>query len=183
MNNLINSLVEKISISNPEFSDLELKKMTYGMECFFDEITKFVPYFIIFWMLSLHKYFLISILFFCPIRLFSGGYHAKTYWGCFFISFIIFASIILFGKYIILNSISKILLLGISLILIWIFSPVDNVNKRIKSSQRRLMLNRVSVVITICLCILCYIIPNEFTATAVISIFSASVMMIIGKFI
>lgn len=183
MNNLINSLVKKISQSNPEFSDLQLKKINYGLTGLFDEITKFVPYYIIFLLFSLQKYYIVTILFFCSLRIFSGGYHAKTYWGCFFISFIIFASIILFGKYIILNSISKILLLGISLILIWIFSPVDNVNKRIKSSQRRIMLNRVSVVITICLCILCYIIPNEFTATAVISIFSASVMMIIGKFI
>ncbi len=74
-------------------------------------------------------------MFFCPIRLFSGGYHAKTYWGCFFISFIIFLGMIIMGKYISFNSIISITSLIISFILVCIFSPVDDINKRIKSKE------------------------------------------------
>jgi accessory gene regulator B len=121
MNNIANLLVNMISKSNPEFSDLELKKMEYGLVCFMNEITKFIPYYIIFWILSLEKYYLICILFFCPIRLFSGGYHAKTYWGCFFITFIIFLSIVIFGKYVVLeNKVSIIILYSIVVIAIFI---------------------------------------------------------------
>ncbi|MCI1945232.1 accessory gene regulator B family protein [Clostridium luticellarii] len=183
MNNFITCLVKKISESNPEFSELELKKMEYGLVCTFDEITKLIPYFIIFWIFSLQNYYIIALLFFCPIRLFSGGYHAKTYWGCFFISFIVFYIIVTAGKYIILNNISVTFLLGISFTLICIFSPVDNINKKIKSEHRRKQLKYYSILTTISLIIICYFIPNQFLSTAVISISTATLMMLIGKLI
>lgn len=181
MNKIIKCLVNKISEYNPEFSDLELKKMEYGLICTFSEITKFVPYFIIFWIFSLHKYYIVSIIFFCPIRLFSGGYHAKTYWGCFFISLSVFAGIAIIGKYIILNKYILMLLLIFSFAIVCIFSPVDNVNKRIKSKERRLKLRNCSIIITLCLSILCYFIQGEFFNTAAISIVSAVIMMMVGK--
>lgn len=181
MSNLITCFVKKISEYNPEFSDLDLKKMEYGLTCFYDEITKFIPYFIIFWIFSLQKYYIVALIFFCPIRLFSGGYHAKTYWGCFFISFIVFFMIIICGKYLIINSMIILLLLIVSLIFILIFSPVDNVNKRIKSEERRIKLKRYSILIIFILIIACYFIPNKFLNTAALSIVSATIMMMIGK--
>ncbi|OAA91033.1 accessory gene regulator B family protein [Clostridium coskatii] len=181
MDELIGSIVKKVSETNPQFSDLELKKMEYGLLCIFDEITKIIPYFIIFWLLSLQKYYIVILIFFCPIRLFSGGYHAKTYWGCFFISFIIFLGMIIIGKYISFNSIILIPLLIISFILVCIFAPVDNVNKRIKSKERRRKLKYISIIITFLLIVLCYFIPHRFLNTAVISILGAVIMMMIGK--
>ncbi|MEY7998947.1 accessory gene regulator B family protein [Clostridium sp. Mt-5] len=181
MNKLIACLVKKISESNPEFSELQLRKMEYGLVCTFDEITKLIPYFIIFWIFSLQNYYIITLLFFCPIRLFSGGYHAKTYWGCFFISFIIFYIIVTAGKYMIINNIFIIFLLSISFILICIFSPVDNINKKIKSESRRNQLRHYSILITMLLIIMCYFISNKFLSTAVISIITATLMMLIGK--
>ena len=181
MHALITSFVKKISESNPEYSELDLKKMEYGLTCFFDEVTKFIPYFIIFWIFSLQKYYVIALIFFCPIRLFSGGYHAKTYWGCFFISFFVFWIIVISGKYSIINSIVVISLLIISFILICIFSPVDNINKRIKSEKRRKNLKYSSILITLFLVIACYFIPNKFLNTAAISIVSATIMMMVGK--
>lgn len=181
MNSLITSFVKKIAESNPGYSELDLKKIEYGLTCFFDEITKFVPYFIIFWILSFQEYYVVALLFFCPIRLFSGGYHAKTYWGCFFISLIVFLMIIVCGKYLIINNIILVLSLIISLIFILIFSPVDNINKRIKSEERRKMLKSYSIVITFILIILCYFIPDKYLITASVSIAAATIMMMIGK--
>src|SRR5690242_17695797 len=109
MNKFISCLVKKISESNPEFSELEIKKIEYGLVCIFGEITKLIPYLIIFWLFSLQQYYMIALLFFCPIRLFSGGYHAETYWRCFFISFAIFGAIIIIGKYITFNTTVQIL--------------------------------------------------------------------------
>ncbi|AGK97486.1 accessory gene regulator B family protein [Clostridium pasteurianum] len=181
MSKLITCLVTKISESNPEFSDLDLKKMEYGLICAFDEITKLIPYFIVFWIFSLQKYYIVALIFFCPIRLFSGGYHAKTYWGCFFISFIVFFMIIIFGKYIMINNIISLLLLIVSFIFICIFSSVDNINKRIKSENRKKKLKNYSILITLILIIACYFIPYKFLNAAVISIVSATIMMMIGK--
>ncbi|APM40637.1 accessory gene regulator ArgB-like protein [Clostridium kluyveri] len=183
MNKLISCVVSKISETNPQFSDLELKKIAYGLECILDEITKIIPYFIIFWIFSLHKYYLVILIFFCPIRLFTGGYHAKTYWGCFFITFIIFTAIILMGKYILINNIILIVLLIISFIFVWIFAPVDNINKRIKSEQWRRKVKHISMIITFCLSVFCYFLPQPFLNTAVISITFSVALMVLGKII
>jgi accessory gene regulator B len=170
MNSIINRLIIKISETNPEFSDLELKKMEYGLLCVFDEITKLIP-----------KYYIVALIFFCPVRLFTGGYHAKTYWGCFFISFAIFSLIIIIGKYISFNTIILMLLLIITFTFVCIYSPVDNINKRIKSKERRMKLKYFSIITTFALSILCYFIPNRLKPTAVISIISAIILMMLGK--
>ena len=182
MNNLISCLVIKISETNPQFTDLELKKMKYGLLCFFDEVTKIVPYYIIFYLFSLQQYYVVAFVFFCPIRLFSGGFHAKTYWGCFFISFATLWVIIIIGKYISMNIVTSILVLTISILFVCIFSPVDNINKRIKSKDRKKKLKYFSVVTTFLLSGLCYLIPDIFFTTAVLSIFVAVIMMIMGIF-
>lgn len=183
MDKLIMYVVNKISDTNPQFSDLELKKIAYGLECIFDDITKIIPYFIVFWIFSLHKYYLIVLLFFCPIRLFTGGYHAKTYWGCFFVTFITFCVIIFMGKYILINKFILIALLFISFILVCIFAPVDNVNKRIKSEQWRMKVKYISMAITFFLIILCYFLPHAFLNTAVISITFSVMLMVLGKIV
>lgn len=181
MSNFISCLVKEISKTNSQFSDLELKKMEYGLTCLWDEITKLIPYFIIFWLFSIQEYYVVVLIFFCPLRLFTGGYHAKTYWGCFFISFVIFSLIIVIGKYIAFNIIILIVSLIISFILICIYSPVDNINKRIKSKERRMKLKYFSIIIAFSLGILCYFIPYRFLPTAVLSIISAAILMVIGK--
>jgi len=180
MNKLISCIVKKISKTNPQFTDLELKKMEYGLLCFFDEVTKIIPYYIIFYLFSLQQYYVVVFVFFCPIRLFSGGFHAKTYWGCFFISFVTFWVIIIIGKYISINTITSILVLIISVLLVCSFSPVDNINKRIKSKERRNKLKNFSVTIIFLLSGLCYLIPGRFFTTAVLSILIAVIMMMMG---
>jgi accessory gene regulator B len=181
MSELINNLVKNISKANPQFSALELRKMEYGLTCLLDEFTKLIPYFIIFWFFSLQKYYIVSLMFFCPIRLFAGGYHSKTYWGCFFISFLVFSSIIIAGKYISFNTIILMSLIFVSFILICIYSPVDNINKRIKSKEYRMKLKYFSIIITFSLSILCYLLPHRFLPTAALSIISAAMLMMIGK--
>ncbi|MBU3179457.1 accessory gene regulator B family protein [Clostridium estertheticum] len=180
MKKLVSYLVKKIAETNSQFTELELKKMNYGFVCLFDEITKIIPYYIIFYLFSLQQYYIVIFVFFCPIRLFSGGFHAKTYWGCFFISFVTFCVMIIIGKYITINILTSIVVLIISILLVYIFSPVDNINKRIKSKERRNKLKYLSVVITSLLSGLSYIIPNKFFTTAVLAIFIAVMMMMMG---
>lgn len=52
------------------------------------------------------------------------------------------------------------LILSVSLIFVYIYAPVDNINKRIKSSERRFKLKITSIVIATLLCAVCFLIPN-----------------------
>ena len=181
MNEIVHNLVKKIASTNPQFTEMQLKKMEYGLICAFSDLTKLVAYFLIFYLLNLQQYFIISLIFFCSIRLFSGGYHADTFWGCFLMSFAIFLAIILLGKYIIINTIIIKILQIISITLIILFAPVDNINKLIKSIERRKKLKFYSIIVTCLLSSLCYLLPQRFLTTAVISIASAVIMMVFGK--
>ena len=180
MSKLISNFVSLISSTNPQFSELQLKKMEYGLICFFNEITKLIAYYIIFYIFHSQDYYMITLLFFCSLRAFSGGYHANTYWGCFFLSLFIFGIVIIMGKIVLLGNNVTVILLFLSLILVTIFSPVDNINKRIKSRERKLRLKYLSIIITVILSALIYIIPNKFSTTAVISILAATLMMMLG---
>ncbi len=181
MDIITTKIVDFISKTNPEFTDLELKKMKYGLICFFNEITKLIPYYILFNLFGLQWYFLVAIIFFSSLRLFIGGYHAKTYWGCFFFSLVLLCIIVFAGITIKMNFISIAILLLISYILIYIFAPVDNVNKRILSKERYMRLKYISIMIIALLSLLCLIIPDRYKVTAILSIAAAIIMMLAGK--
>lgn len=183
MDKFVNNLIKRIGETNPQFTNLQLKKMEYGLLCFFDEVTKFILYIILLGFFSLQQYFILVCLFFCPIRLFSGGFHCKTYWGCFFFSLTVLSIPIVIGRYFSFNNTILVILLIISFLLILIFSPVDNINKRIKSMERRNKLKIISILITLILSLFCCILPGKFLTVAVLAIFCSVMMMMIGKFV
>lgn len=181
MEKVANNIVKAIRNANPEFSDLQQKKMEYGLVCLFSEITKIIAYYIIFYILGIHIYFLVSLIFLSSLRAVTGGYHADTYWGCFTFSLIMFFSIIFAGKYIVLTNIMVIIIMAISMVLIGKFSPVDNKNKRIKSMDRKKNLKKIALIIFIVLNIIIIFIPMKYKTTAELSIFVAVLLMVIGK--
>lgn len=181
MNNIVHELVKKIGETNPQFSSIELKKMEYGIICMLSDLTKVIIYFAIFYAFNLQKYFLVSYFFFSSIRIFCGGYHAKTYIGCLIISFIVFLIIIFMNLNCNLSTIESVILLSVSIVTIFIVSPVENINKKIKTEQRRRKLKYWSVATGLLLAGLCFFIPKEFIDIAVFSIVAAAFMAIVGK--
>ena len=181
MDKFVNFIVKTIASSNPQFSELQLKKMEYGLNSIFGEITKLLIFIMFFYLFYGEKYFLISFIFFSPIRLFSGGYHAKTYWGCFIFTLLFFVLLIFLGKHLLHNNVISILLIILDISLICIFSPVDNKNKPIKSKKRKLELHYLSIFIVILESLLCYSVPGEYFNVSVFSITGAVLLMMLGK--
>lgn len=182
MDKLVKKIIIKIAQTNPQFTDLQLKKMEYGLLCFFCEITKFILFVLIFRVFSLHGYFIVGCLFFCPIRMLSGGFHCKTYWGCFFFSLIVLFITIEISTYFFLNRSVLIFLLLISFALVCAYSPVDNANKRIISKKRKMKLKICSIIITAILELSCWLLPYKYTNTAVMFIVCSVVLMLVGGF-
>jgi accessory gene regulator B len=92
--------------------------------------------------------FLIS---FSMIRIYAGGYHAKSRLRCFMISIlIIFFSLLIIKMSILQNILMDIFLLILSFLLIYIFTPSDNQNK-VLDSLERLRYRRISVIILLLL--------------------------------
>ena len=83
--------------------------------------------------------FLAYLIFFLPMRLFSGGYHAETSERCFILSTITFGASIAASKLIPLLYISFIgkMIGAVSVIVILVLAPLINENNPLNQTQRR----------------------------------------------
>ncbi|AOT68652.1 accessory gene regulator ArgB-like protein [Geosporobacter ferrireducens] len=182
MERLAQKITNFIQVNNSNLSDLEIKKIKFGLECFLGEITKFFIYLIIFYALSLTKPFLVATLFFCVPRMPAGGFHEDTYWRCFFTSLIILAAIVIVGSKVLLYAHIRLIIILITLLLIWIYAPVDHPNKPIISIERRKRLKYASLLITLLFTGISFMIPERYAAVATFALFCAALALPVGEF-
>lgn len=73
--------------SHQLLSEQKIECMRYAMLSVFYEVIKLIMYYVIYHILGKSSYFLFLLCVLFPIRWPSGGVHAYSFWGCFFISF------------------------------------------------------------------------------------------------
>lgn len=84
----------------------------------------------------------VILIAFISIRVYAGGYHAKTLPRCVVMSTILFTLIILGYKMLYLPIIVKGLIALFLGVLILIFSPVENDNRRLSENEKKVFKNR-----------------------------------------
>jgi len=112
-----------------DFDDMDI--YLYGFQLLFATIFKGIGLIIIGYMLGYLTEILIFIGGFSTLRVSAGGYHHKSYLGCFIMT-VIFALTSVLGGKIITNYGDFYITLGIlfiSSILVFIYAPVDTANK------------------------------------------------------
>lgn len=156
----------------------------YGIEI---TISSFLNIFLVVMLgvITGHLYDSFAYLFsFIFIRSFTGGYHAATYFRCNLLMCVTFMLVILFAS-VIDFSLALFSVIGfVSIIVIAILSPIENVNKPIDNRKRpRLKISGVisSIVITIIGTIL---INREITVgkTLVLTISLIAILILVAKF-
>ncbi|MEW9125210.1 MAG: accessory gene regulator B family protein [Thermotaleaceae bacterium] len=182
MERLAQNLTNLIHCNKPELSDLEIKKIKFGLECFLGETSKFLLYLMIFGFFSLTKEFLLATVFFCVPRTYAGGFHADTYWSCFFTSLAILSSIIVIGSNVVFVLDMKYILILLTFILVWIYAPVDHPNKPIISEQRRKNLKYVSLAIVTLFTGISFVVSVEYGGIATVALFVEALSLPIGEF-
>lgn len=119
-----------------------------------------------------------------PLRSFAGGYHAKTAARCYIISIMIIVAVSFIIKYVLLSDGTYYVLLGISVIIIFIFSPVEAINKPLDKTEHKIYKRRallfagLEIIISI---ILKYMILNKIFIAILYSLIVVSIMLIMGK--
>ena len=91
---------------------------------------------------------LVFFYFFAVTRLFSGGYHAKTYTQCFLVTNGTFVISVLLAMIIENNPALCVLLAVVSQISIFALSPVQNINHPL-SERRLLITKRIGMILAI----------------------------------
>lgn len=154
----------------------------YGIEILLSTILNFIVALTI--ALISHEFVacLLNLTAFVTIRIYAGGYHADTHWGCMttlvgvLLIFIFVIKVISLKLMMILSPI----LLIISAVVIFKYAPVEHPNKPL-SEKKKLKLRKktlISLSIWILFCIFFYFIKAEFTFYAVSGIFSLAVALI-----
>ncbi|MBQ8209151.1 MAG: accessory gene regulator B family protein [Clostridia bacterium] len=121
--------VKWLTKNNP-LSDDDKALYIYGFQLLFSTISSLTSILLISTCIKRLSYALCFLLFFFVLRLFCGGYHAKTFAKCFIVTNLSFLMIVGITELIIITNFKFIIpIINLfSTVVIWIFAPVKNEN-------------------------------------------------------
>lgn len=163
---------------NNDYSELELKKLRYGLEGIYLTLTKTIIILLVSVILNIFIETLICILLFNIIRYFAFGFHAEKSFHCLLLSLFNFVAI----PYIFLkvnNSlVLNIIICLICLVFILVFAPADTVKRPLKDKKKR-MKRKVLTFLTGCLyTLLIVFLKNSFISDILVSTLIITVIVI-----
>lgn len=85
LNKLCVSFINIISTCN-NYTDIDREKMVFALESFLGDLSKTLILFVAFVILGYGTFFIVVFTATVLLRSNIGGFHAKTYWGCFLFS-------------------------------------------------------------------------------------------------
>lgn len=134
-------LTNRIRKEMPEIDDERAEVINYGLQNIVGEIPKIFLLFIISFILGMLKEVLFMFIVLTPYRGASGGFHLKTHLGCILGTTAFYCGIVLLSQHVILDDITKYILIGISwifgMIMIKLYAPADTENVPILSKKDR----------------------------------------------
>ena len=123
-------------------------------------------------------------LLFCPIRQYSGGFHARSYLECtmgFLVLFVVIGDLICFVD----NNWCYLVGCIVCIVLIWIISPVDTKNKRLGEQLRDKCRRKIKIILGVefvCIVVLFILTHNEYLRAATMALAMNSVLLGWGNY-
>lgn len=181
MEKMVQLLTSAIASHN-DYTESQIRIIRFGLHCILGETFKLAIYFIIFSLFSLQGYFLAACIVFCVLRVFAGGYHAKTFSGCFFVSLFMFSVIVLSGSHLVFDVYSKSLMIAVSVLLLAIFAPTDHPNKPIISIERRKRIRVLSILVGIGFIGTSFLFDNLYSQIILTAVLVEALTLPIGRY-
>lgn len=144
---ILNNCLRMINEYNPNMSQKQKDKIKYGLEGLYLTITKLIIITIVAICLGIFKEYIILLLTFNGIRLFSFGVHAKKSSHCLISSLIFFITFPIICKNIVIPTIYKKILFLPLIFIIGIFSPADTQKRPLKRKNRRIIYKILSIIV------------------------------------
>ena len=127
---------------------------------------------------------IIFLIFYGLLRTIAGGYHARTQHACYILSIILIIVVLTILKTFPSNTILCCILTILSISVIFILAPVQDENKLLDETEKRLFkkLSRViSLIYGLIIFLLFLFNKNDLAYCVVISLFTLTIMLILGK--
>lgn len=134
-------LTNRIKKEMPEIDEERAEVIKFGLQILLGEIPKIFIMLGISYLLGVFKLTLITFLIMLPYRGFSGGFHLKTHIGCIISTCLFYCGVAILSKSIILNEISKYILIIVTgifgAIMVKLYAPADTEDVPILSKKVR----------------------------------------------
>ena len=127
---------------------------------------------------------IIFLIFYGVLRTIAGGYHARTQHACYILSILLMVVVLIMLKTFPWNTIICCILTILSISVIFILAPVQDENKLLDETEKKIFkkLSRViSLLYGFIIFLLFLLNKNELAYCVVISLFTISIMLIIGE--
>lgn len=142
INQICESLTNKIRQEMPNIDDEEAEVIKYGLELIIGEVPKILLLFIIAIVLKIGWLVIFAYFTMLPYKIVAGGFHLKTNIGCTIGTLSIYYGNVLISKYITWTQIyTKYIVILIafvfSMIMVSLYAPADTVNLPILTKRER----------------------------------------------
>ncbi len=183
---MLYKLSKKIACAIFEKNDENLDEYIYGIQLFFSSFVCTVLLLVLGFSTKTFIESVVFILSFSALRVYTGGYHSNSYLMCNLFTLLIYASIILVYKYMfeyIVKAYVCVPIFVITIMLIVIFSPVENENNPLTKKQSVLCKIKAIVVMiveTVICFVSLYILKYENIAIMIPTLFFVDVLIVMG---
>lgn len=126
--------------------DLGVLKINYAMAVLRNEGIKLLILLLFYSYLGQVSMYLFCVAVLIPVRIFSGGLHMKTSFTCFCFSFVFFFLAIILLPKIQISVVGSLILLALSVVVIWIFSPISTLKKPIVTKEKYRRCKNMSII-------------------------------------
>lgn len=154
---LIKRILNQIRALN-RYEEDDIDMMRYSLQAILWEIEKVIIIFVIFALMGYPIHYLVTLIVLMSIRVFAGGYHSKSSFGCLFITFSGFFLAIYVLPQIPLNNLAILVLSGLSLLVTLLAAPIRSVQKEaVQKKDKDMQKKMTAFVITTIWLILLFI--------------------------
>lgn len=164
--NFMKSADNLVRKNYPNYNDEKIEVILYGLEAIYLMITKMIIITLISIVLGIFKEYVIVLLVFNSVRITGFGLHASKSNICLFSSALVFLIVPYICSMIYLNTITKLILGSLCIIMFILYAPSDTEKRPIINPKRRLFYKISTTIIAIILTICSIIVSEEFLANA-----------------
>jgi accessory gene regulator B len=168
--------------------DIEQRDVyVYGVEVFLLNAGLITILFAISLITGTLTHFCAFLIFFCPLRIFAGGYHAATSGRCLFLSITAYVVTLVTVRFLPVpfTSVYAMAAMAVFVLLILIFAPLVNKNNELSRMQlrRNKIIMRVIIGIDLTIFFVCFLLDYVIVSSEIVFTGLVCVLLLIGRFI
>lgn len=145
---------------NHDLKELDIKKYRYGLEAFYNMITKMIVMIVLSILLNIFWEYVLLVIIYSVFRLYGFGIHMKTSLQCWFTTIPIYIGGCLLVKHIVLPFYIVVTIWTVGFVSFLLFAPADTPARPLIRKRKRIRAKILSIIILIISMILYIYITN-----------------------